>query len=765
MSLADLIPELDRRIAERLETSLAGFEAALRDHLDRSHAQAIAELGSLRPRGLALLTAEDLAPLGATAASAARSSAFEDLLAMARAVDSTGDQVELLCRVLEGARHFGSRAALLVASPQGAQGWAAVGFGEGVRPLALEMGWTGSWANFAEGRGAVVIDPADAAPIARHFGAAAPAQAIAVPFVLGGLVGGALYVDALEGVTLEVAAIQLLAALAAARLESGASRPSTPTLYQATERHAGGLGLWTATATAAAEAGAPAVEVPVADEPASAPAFEPLFAEPVAEPEAVVSPETHQETFEESSAFEAPAVEASAPGFETPAFEAPADEPPAYDPPAEEPEPFAAVEPEPPPFELPAEAPPVWSAEPVAEEFEDVPTDVHNLAAQVPAEAPDVPVEEDLWAPEPAVQSTAYANEPEVVAAFEAPANELEESPAVSELTAGFVVEPAAEAADAAYPDFLGSQEPVFEAEVVAEPEALEEAAVEVEPVFEPESYAPSAHIEPFEAEVLPEFEPLDEVAPLDEPPAFEIEPLPAIDAPPAVESWATVEPSVTAVEPPRMAAALEPGQSVDATVAISQSLLREYALGQQGQQAASVAATGPIDLPPVVASEDETVMLRRAPVVEPPPTSPEDDTNPTISRPSAQVAPPADLLRGGGGGGMVMPPTDLQGPGWAFRAGRQGAAAPAAGGAADPVLEEARRLARLLVSEIKLYNEEQVEEGRRNRDLYKRLKDDIEHSREVYNGRVDPRALDHDFFREALVRVLAGGDPNALGV
>ena len=34
---------------------------------------------------------------------------------------------------------------------------------------------------------------------------------------------------------------------------------------------------------------------------------------------------------------------------------------------------------------------------------------------------------------------------------------------------------------------------------------------------------------------------------------------------------------------------------------------------------------------------------------------------------------------------------------------------------------EEARRLARLLVSEIKLYNEEQVEEGRRHRDLRRR--------------------------------------------
>jgi hypothetical protein len=43
---------------------------------------------------------------------------------------------------------------------------------------------------------------------------------------------------------------------------------------------------------------------------------------------------------------------------------------------------------------------------------------------------------------------------------------------------------------------------------------------------------------------------------------------------------------------------------------------------------------------------------------------------------------------------------------------------------------EKARRgegFARLLVSEIKLYNEAKVEQGRKNRDLYERLKEDID--------------------------------------
>jgi hypothetical protein len=79
---------------------------------------------------------------------------------------------------------------------------------------------------------------------------------------------------------------------------------------------------------------------------------------------------------------------------------------------------------------------------------------------------------------------------------------------------------------------------------------------------------------------------------------------------------------------------------------------------------------------------------------------------------------------------------------------------------------EVARRLARLLVSEIKLYNEEQVEEGRRNRDIYERLREDIDRSRQMYEERVDPQILKTtDYFYQELVRILAAGDARALGI
>ncbi len=77
----------------------------------------------------------------------------------------------------------------------------------------------------------------------------------------------------------------------------------------------------------------------------------------------------------------------------------------------------------------------------------------------------------------------------------------------------------------------------------------------------------------------------------------------------------------------------------------------------------------------------------------------------------------------------------------------------------------EAKRFARLLVSEIKLYNEKHVAEGRENRDLYLRLKRDIDRSREMYENRVSPvvsRKI--DYFHDEIIRILGDNDPSTLG-
>lgn len=77
---------------------------------------------------------------------------------------------------------------------------------------------------------------------------------------------------------------------------------------------------------------------------------------------------------------------------------------------------------------------------------------------------------------------------------------------------------------------------------------------------------------------------------------------------------------------------------------------------------------------------------------------------------------------------------------------------------------DDARRFASLLVSELLLYNEEAVIQGRRNRDLRQRLSTEIERSRQAYSSRIPPAiAGSTTFFDDELIRVLAEGDASLL--
>jgi hypothetical protein len=194
---------------------------------------------------------------------------------------------------------------------------------------------------------------------------------------------------------------------------------------------------------------------------------------------------------------------------------------------------------------------------------------------------------------------------------------------------------------------------------------------------------------------------------------------IPHLTAPPPPEPESPPEPQRAAAEPmaeevPRYPRSVEPETSPDATVLLQRSSFQDAA---------------PAPIRPV-----------------PPPEEP------VVAAPSYERA---------AGTPEVRPPSDVDGPGWAFATTRM------------PVNpdnqsqhEEARRLARLLVSEIKLYNEEQVEEGRRNRDIYERLREDIDRSRQMYDERVDPQILrSTDYFYQELVRILAAGDSKALGI
>jgi hypothetical protein len=82
-----------------------------------------------------------------------------------------------------------------------------------------------------------------------------------------------------------------------------------------------------------------------------------------------------------------------------------------------------------------------------------------------------------------------------------------------------------------------------------------------------------------------------------------------------------------------------------------------------------------------------------------------------------------------------------------------------------EEIHKKARRFAKLLVDEIKLYNQSKVAEGRQHRDLYDRLREDIEKSRASYEKRYGgTAAASGDYFNQEIIRILAENDASVLG-
>lgn len=176
----------------------------------------------------------------------------------------------------------------------------------------------------------------------------------------------------------------------------------------------------------------------------------------------------------------------------------------------------------------------------------------------------------------------------------------------------------------------------------------------------------------------------------------------------------------------------------------------------QPAQQAPTPAPTAPAPEPP--------------PAVEPAPAAPVFRSDPVPMPPPAP--PPIFKPQADHSGDLHTPPSP---PATYFRAETPEPAPhippPSMSSVSSPIGEEekahndARRFARLLVSEIKLYNEQKVAEGRRGGDLYDRLKEDIDRSRQMYEKRVTPSvATKFDYFYDELVSTLAEGDAAKLG-
>lgn len=151
---------------------------------------------------------------------------------------------------------------------------------------------------------------------------------------------------------------------------------------------------------------------------------------------------------------------------------------------------------------------------------------------------------------------------------------------------------------------------------------------------------------------------------------------------------------------------------------------------GAAGAEVVSVAApTAAVEAPPAAAGAAPPPPPPPVPVVEeapPPPIPP-----PPPPRPARATGP--DLSN--------FPPAEHE------------------------IHKKAFRYAKLLVDELVLYNKDKVAEGKRNRDVYSLLQEDIDKSRLAYGKKfANTPAAKVDYFHQQIVQIVGDGDPGVLG-
>ncbi len=207
--------------------------------------------------------------------------------------------------------------------------------------------------------------------------------------------------------------------------------------------------------------------------------------------------------------------------------------------------------------------------------------------------------------------------------------------------------------------------------------------------------------------------------------------------------------------------------------------ILSEFAGAQLDRlMAFSGGMPSPVEVPVEEAEEvteavaEEAESAVEVETVEVEPVSAEEPVT-AVSEPAMAAEAPAFV---GPAGAAEAPAEALPVPGATVPV--EGAPAPSAAAAAPGELDvsqlseeeqkghrDAKRFAKLLVSEIELYNKAKVQDGRKNCDLYKRLKSDIDRSRQTYEKRFGKTiGKQHDYFHDEMVRILAGSDSSLLG-
>lgn len=85
--------------------------------------------------------------------------------------------------------------------------------------------------------------------------------------------------------------------------------------------------------------------------------------------------------------------------------------------------------------------------------------------------------------------------------------------------------------------------------------------------------------------------------------------------------------------------------------------------------------------------------------------------------------------------------------------------AAAAAQPADEALVNEARRIARLIISEIKLYNQDKIVKARNKREVLEILKNDLIKGKQHYNTRIASKLpIGPDYFMETVKEILLAG-------
>jgi len=284
-----------------------------------------------------------------------------------------------------------------------------------------------------------------------------------------------------------------------------------------------------------------------------------------------------------------------------------------------------------------------------------------------------------------------------------------------------------------------GTSEEVTEGKTV---EAVEEGATEVTVQELPPAPAPApatAPLEPPAMEAAPVSPPTQEpelaVPPVEEPGPAEVQ----------AEKSVTVEPPAEEVPPVELHAEMPREAPAEQPVSVEH------------------VAEPPVVEPAVAEGHAEVEAEKPLmPTAEPPPPPAEFVLEPASPKGEPEPAPPLVELPVEVAPPPPPPPAPVEPP------------PPAPPAKADisqlseaeqKVHKDAKRFAKLLVSEIELYNKAKVAEGRKNRDLYKLLKSDIDRSRQTFDKRFGKTInKQFDYMHDELVRTLAGNDMAVLG-